>query len=156
MSQDFSDPYRPPDIQQVPPSSADGEALRNVAFWQRFFSILGYLISALVILFVPLQFIAAFLSQSGGSPAVAGTLIGIIFALALTVMVYLIPAILLAGAAKATRELSNGRISIGEYAAKQKLFWRYLGIAVSIILLLYLTVIVVAVVVGIVFASASF
>lgn len=156
MSQNFSDPYQPPDMQARPGiDAAEVEAFRNVAFWQRFFSVLGYIGSVLMLIFFVVQ--VGMAAVSGESPgAIIGALFVAVIGLAMTALIYFIPAMLLGGASQASRDLGEGRITLGEYAAHQKKFWRYTGIAVSIILSLYIAMFGIVILFGFAFAATRF
>lgn len=156
MSQNFSDPYQPPDMQSRPGvDAANVEAFRNVAFWQRFFSVLGYIGSGLMVILLIVQVGMAAVSGEGPG-AIIGAVFVTVIGLAMTALVYFIPAMLLGGASKASRDLGEGQITLGEYAAHQKKFWRYTGIAVSIILSLYIAMFGILILFGAVFAAARF
>ena len=49
MSQNF-DPYQPPSLSNSMPTSPETEDLRNIAFWQNFFSILGFIVTGITAL----------------------------------------------------------------------------------------------------------
>lgn len=152
MSQNNFDPYQPPSLGTGSvPTNSEIETMRNIAFWQRFFSILGYILSGIMVLVFIVQTLVA-ASSLGRGPAIIGGLITTMVVLALTVVMYIIPAILLGNASKATRDFGEGRVSLGEYAAQQKKFWRYVGMMVCIVLGIYLTILVVAVFLGLAFS----
>ncbi len=138
MSQNFSDPYQPPTMQVgAAPASADVELFRNIAFWQRFFSILGFVVTGLVVLVMVVQVALAAMSGRGAA-ALIGALFGVTVGLAISILVYFLPALFLGNAAKATKDFGEGRISQQEYLIQQKKFWRYTGITISIIMVIYL------------------
>ena len=152
MSQNNVDPYQPPTLSTSSvPTSSEIEMMRNIAFWQRFFSVLGYIVSGIMVLAFIVQTIVAATSMSSG-PAIVGGLITTVIIAAMAIVIYVIPSILLGAAANATREFGEGRISLGDYAAQQKKFWRYIGLMVCIVLSIYLALLVVGVFLGLAFS----
>ncbi len=148
MSSSFQDPYQPPTLTSAPVGNGvDVETFRHIAFWQKFFAILLYIGTGLTMVFLLAQI--AMGAASGQTGAIIGGLIGAIFGGAIMVLIYLIPAMRLSAAAQATREFGEGRLSVSEYAAHQKGFWRYTGIVVSVVLAIYLVIFVVAILLGV-------
>lgn len=130
------------------------EALRGTRPWVLLFSVLGFLIAALIFfagLAVLLGGGAFLLGAGGGADAASG---GMMFGLGL---VYLLAAFLYAApslylyryASRIARMLGGGgAAALVEALDQQRRFWRLAGIVAVVMLVLYVVVIVVAIVAG--------
>ncbi len=157
MSQGFTDPYQPP-VDQAPGSSLSNlestEAFRNIAFWQRFFSVLGFIGFGLMMLVLVGQIVMAAASGNGPGEVIGGMVV-LAMAFGVGLAVYFIPAYLLGNASTATRQFSEGQISLNEYAFRQRKFWRYTGIAMAIVLSLYAALLVAVFAIAILLGASS-
>lgn len=130
-------PYQSP---STPVSEWDGqrevesvfyEAIQSLARtkpWVRFISVLGFLFFGIMLF--------SMLFMLGG----VGGLVMMIPTLPVMVLFYLIPSVLLWNYASRIGDLLNDRSSSSLVAAvaAQKSFWRYIGIAVAIVIVFYM------------------
>ena len=140
MSQNF-DPYQPPSLSNSMPTSPETEDLRNIAFWQNFFSILGFIVTGLTVLAMVGNIVFSAMSPNP-IPRVIGATIGSVIGLAMAIAVYVIPSVLLSAAAKASRDFGEHRIALGDYVLRQRKFWRYLGIMTCILMAIYVMLLI--------------
>jgi hypothetical protein len=154
MSQEFSTPYQPPSLDENQiVGGVEADAFRKVAFWQRFFSVLGYIGTVLMMGVFAVQLVLAGVNAQDGPGEAIGAVIGMGLGLVISALVYLIPSIRLGAASKATRDFGEGRINLAQYIHHQKMFWRYTGITISVVMIIYFGLLVV-VIIGAGFAFA--
>ncbi len=145
MNDNFSDPYQPPPVNEGRlRSDVDIESFRKVAFWQRYFSVLGYIGTVLTASVLVVQILMIMGTNSPGRFELFGVVVGVGLGITLTVLLYLIPSIRLGAAGTATRDFGEGKITLDEYIRHQKSFWRYTGIAITVVVGGYLGLLAVA------------
>jgi small-conductance mechanosensitive channel len=108
-------------------------AWRATGKWQTFFSVLGFIATALIAVFVPISAIA------GRNGEAAAGMIGVfVLMIPVTILCYLIPSILLFKAGASTRLIgASDAETFSKIAKSQKSFWRYIGILAIIVLVIY-------------------
>jgi len=130
-SNDFSNnPYQPIKVisesvgQPVSHEIDDqARALRSLGNWQTCFAVVGFLGTGLILLFV--------LFGMGGS--VTGGMM-----LIMGVFCYLLPSILVLQAAMASRAVANsGPSKLTQFLKAQRAFWRYCGILMVVVFVVY-------------------
>jgi hypothetical protein len=149
-----NNPYQTP-VNQSPLSNSELDSgvrdmMRSMGAWQFFMAILGFIVSGITLLVFVAQLL--FGARAGGPQAIAA-LVGLVTVGALVILFYVIPAYLLFKAARKLSEFSRtGEGSTREIIQTQHAFWRYVGIAVAIILVIYAGILLFA----LVFAGFAF
>ncbi len=99
-------------------------AWRSIGKWQTFFSVLGFIATAIIAVMLAISAVAGRNGQ-----AAAGMIGMFIFMIPVTILCYLIPSILLFKAGAATRLIGESDAeTFSKIANSQKNFWRYIGI----------------------------
>ncbi len=112
-------------------------AWRSIGKWQTFFSVLGFIATAIIAVMLAISALAGRNGQ-----AAAGMIGMFIFMIPVTILCYLIPSILLFKAGAATRLIGESDAeTFSKIANSQKNFWRYIGILAVIVLAIYVFVI---------------
>ena len=155
---DFSNnPYQPINVA----SASEGElahetdeqarALRSLGNWQTCFAVVGFLGTGLLFLLGLFQAIFMLSGRGGAMPSVvAGGMMLII-----GFFCYLLPSILVLQAAMSARAVANsGPSKLTEFLKAQRAFWRYCGILMVVVFVVYLGFFVVVLLFGI--SGASF
>ena len=137
-------PYESPEI--VPaeiPSSQEWsgafeeatQALAQTRPWVVFLSVLGFIVSAICVVFVPVM--VAF-GQAGGAPGpeTLGELVGVVMAMGMVLLFYLVPSLLLWRYGRQIGRFLESRSPDGlaDAITAQKSFWRYVGILMLVIM----------------------
>jgi len=140
---DFSNnPYQPIKViseTEVQPVSHEGDeqarALRSLGNWQTCFAVVGFLGTGLM-LFLGL-FQAIFLLR-GGRGGVTSTVLASGTILFMGFFCYLLPSILVLQAAMSARAVANsGPSKMTEFLKAQRSFWRYCGLLMVIVFVVY-------------------
>lgn len=136
-SNDQSNPYQTSSLasSSVQPTN-DHELLQSmisVARWQTFFAVLGFIGSGFMLLALAFQF--ALVARNGVGIAIGSGAV----LLAAALLCYVVPAVLLWRAASSTRSFANsGAPALSEVFKAQRAFWKYIGVLVCIVLVIYL------------------
>lgn len=110
-------------------------ALRSLGNWQTCFAVVGFLGTGLILLFGLFQ--AIFMLRGGGGAALSGVLVGGMM-LAMGFFCYLLPSILILQAAMSARAVANsGPSKMTQFLKAQRSFWRYCGILMIIMFVVY-------------------
>ncbi|HEX6203251.1 MAG TPA: DUF5362 family protein [Thermoanaerobaculia bacterium] len=130
------------------------EALRGTRPWVLLFSILGFLVAALIF-FAGLAVLlggGAFLlgGVEGGGAASGGMMFGLGFVYLLLGFLYLVPSLYLYRyASRIARMLAGGGVAaLVEALDQQRRFWRLAGIVAVVMIVLYVVVFAIAIVAG--------
>lgn len=158
-SNDFSgNPYQPiqviPDAEAVPSYEMDEQArtLRSLGNWQTFFAVVGFLGTGLILLVGLFQAIAML---GGGVAALSGLVVGGMM-LAMGFFCYLLPSILILQAAMSARAVANsGPSKLPHFFKAQRAFWRYCGIVMMVVFVIYFGFFVVLLLFGLSGVSAT-
>ena len=137
-SQEFSsNPYQPSSSPPALPEQMDSidDALKSLARWQIFFAFLGFLASGLTIMLVLFQ-----LAFTGGGAW--GSIVMLTF---LAIIIYLAPSVILFKAALAARAYALTKSgTLAQVFDGQRLFWRFIGIIVGLVIGLYMLILIIA------------
>jgi hypothetical protein len=153
-------PYQSPDTSPFEsPGSGDWDgtfedASRSLAQtkpWVLFISILGFIGTAIMIVFVPVMLFVSVSNEVDG-PAQVVMLLPILMMLGMTVLVYLIPSVLLWRYGRQIGRFLESRTpaTFAAAIAAQKRFWQYVGILAIVVTALYALMIAVAIILPIV------
>jgi hypothetical protein len=147
-----------PNPYQSPPSSGDGLRgdldlsssstivllLSQTRPWVRFLSILGFLASALML---GAGCVVAAILMARGRPLEATMGLGYVVG----AILYIVPSLYLYRYADRIRDLETGKTpeALASALAAQKSFWRFVGIAMALVLVAYAVILVIGIVIGI-------
>jgi hypothetical protein len=107
-------------------------ALRSLGNWQICFAVVGFLGTGLILLFGLIQ--AVFMLRGGGA---GGVFLGGVM-LAMGFFCYLLPSILVFQAALSARAVANlGPSKMTPFVNAQRAFWRYCGILMLVVFIVY-------------------
>ena len=148
-SNDFSNnPYQPIKVTSEPEGlpayeiDEQARALRSLGNWQTCFAVVGFLGTGLMLLLNLFQAIS--MLSGGGGGANNGVVLGGMM-LAMGFFCYLLPSILVLQAAMASRAVANsGPSKLTRFLKAQRAFWRYCGILMMVVFVLYFGFFVVA------------
>lgn len=128
------------------------ESLRATRPWVKFLAILGFIGCGFMVL-VSLILFAGFGAKQEGAMAGFGPMLGAFYLL--FVLFYFFPCLyLLRYAGAISRIQAEGQSAMEDALAKQKSFWKFIGMMAAIILALELLVLVGGIVFGIIGAAA--
>ena len=137
-----NNPYRP--IQVI--SESEGEpvshevdeqarALRSLGNWQTCFAVVGFLGTGLILLMGLFQEI--FMLRGGRGGVITGVVVSGMM-LFMGFFCYLLPSILVLRAAMSARAVANsGPSKMTQFLKAQRAFWRYCGILLSVVFVVY-------------------
>jgi len=158
-SNDFSNnPYQPikvtSELEGLPAYEIDEQAraLRSLGNWQTCFAVVGFLGTGLILLLGLFQAISMLSGRGGG--AMSGVVVGGMM-LVMGFFCYLLPSILVLQAAMSARAVANsGPSKLTQFLKAQRAFWRYCGILMVVVIVVYFGLLVVLLLFGI--SGASF
>jgi len=149
-----NNPYRP--IQVI--SESEGQpvshevdeqvrALRSLGNWQTCFAVVGFLGTGLILLMGLSQ--AIFMLRGGRGGVMSGVVVGGMM-LVMGFFCYLLPSLLVLQAAMSARAVANsGPSKMTQFLKAQRAFWRYCGILMVVVFVVYFGFFVVLLLFGI-------
>ena len=148
-------PYKPMTNMSVGGPVQDGdlrEVMRSIGGWQLFLAILGFIGAGLMFLVAGGQMLLTMGMMGnapGGGANFPATVVASAFLVAIVILFYLLPSYFLLRASQKIRAYANtGAGSSREVFESQRSFWRYIGIAVAIILGIYAMILLFALLFG--------
>lgn len=131
------------------------DSLRATRPWVKFIAILWFVFFALMVLGSLIMLGASSLIPAkAGMPGLFGPLLGVLYLL-MAVLFCLLPGLYLNRYAKAIAAIPQaGQSALEQALFQQKTYWRYMGILIATIVVIYVLILVGAVAVGVMTAMA--
>ncbi len=125
------------------------DSLRATRPWVKFLAIVGFIICGLMAL-VSLAFLGA--GSMKGPLAGIGPTVGVLYLL--IVLLYFFPCFYLFKYAGAIARIpENGQVALEEALARQKSFWKFVGILTAVVLVLEVVILVASIAMGVALGS---
>jgi len=141
------------DKEEKPPvlSASMIDSVKGIGPWTRFMSVMGFISVGLLVIGAAVMLgISLFANNMGGGTMPAGMMIGMSIFYVIIAILYIFPSLYLWSTAGAVVQMKKGDIVGGMETAlaKQKAFWKFVGIMLIVFLVMYPIFIILMVVFG--------